>query len=98
MQLTTTIVTLLPLALSVTAESLFCTSWNGTVPENIRNIPSTTTTAWAKELCGKLTFKVTSGFEIASTPAQEGILGDDGKTWGLQVVSCLVRFYIPPTQ
>jgi hypothetical protein len=87
MQFTKSLLALLPLALSVAGESEICTPWKVSVPDNVRNLSSDVTTAWAKDLCATLTFQVDSGFEIVKTPIADGVLGDDGQVWGLQVVS-----------
>ncbi|KAL6904373.1 hypothetical protein GGI43DRAFT_400220 [Trichoderma evansii] len=89
MQFTTAIFTTLALVLSARADSAICFPIPGqpsTVPQNILDLDSQTKLNWAATLCSQLTFP-SDGLQTAVTALADGIQGDDGKLYGLEVVS-----------
>lgn len=101
MQFTTAIFTTLALALSARADSRFCYPIPGqpeTIPQNILDLDVSIKLNWAATLCSQLVFPSPTdqgnGIQIATTALTDGILGDDGKLYGLEVVSssCLAYF------
>lgn len=89
MQFTTAIFTTLCLALSARADQAICFPIPGqpnTVPQSILDVDVQTKLGWAATLCSQLTFP-SDGLQTAVTPLADGIKGDDGKLYGLEVVS-----------
>ncbi|PTB39538.1 uncharacterized protein TrAFT101_007684 [Trichoderma asperellum] len=87
MQLTTAIFTTLCLALSAKADSAICFPVPGqpsTVPQSTLDLDSQTKLNWAATLCSQLTFP-SDGLQTAVTSLADGIKGDDGKLYGLEV-------------
>ncbi|RFU74132.1 hypothetical protein TARUN_8132 [Trichoderma arundinaceum] len=87
MQLTTAIFTTLCLALSATADQRICFPLPGdenTIPQAILDLDSQTKLNWAATLCSQLTFP-SDGLQEAKTAAADGILGDDGRLYGLEL-------------
>ncbi|PNP46677.1 hypothetical protein TGAMA5MH_01628 [Trichoderma gamsii] len=92
MQFTTAIFTTLALALSARADSRFCYPIPGqpeTIPQNILDLDVSIKLNWAANLCSQLVFPSPTdqgnGIQIATTALTDGILGDDGKLYGLEV-------------
>jgi hypothetical protein len=89
MQLTTAIFTTLSLALSATADQRICFPIPGqaaTVPQSILDLDSSVKLNWAATLCSQLIWP-SDGLQTVLTATSDGILGDDGKLYGLEVVS-----------
>jgi hypothetical protein len=100
MQFTTAIFTTLALALSARADSLFCFPIPGqpaTVPQDILDLDVQTKLNWAATLCSQLVFPSPTdegnGIQTNITSLADGILGSDGKLYGLEVVSIFLAIF-----
>lgn len=87
MQLTTAIFTTLCLALSATADQRICFPLPGqpSIPQSILDLDNQVKLDWASTLCSQLTFP-SDGQQVIKTATADGILGDDGNTYGLELV------------
>ncbi|KAK1241446.1 hypothetical protein MKX08_001420 [Trichoderma sp. CBMAI-0020] len=98
MQFTTAIFTTLALALSARADQAICFPLPGepqTIPQNILDLDVSIKLNWAATLCSQLVFPSPTdqgnGIQSATTALTDGILGDDGKLYGLEVALHAIR-------
>lgn len=89
MRLTTAILTTLCLVLPATADVRYCYPIPGTestpIPQSILDLDYQVKVDWGNKLCTQSTFP-SEALQISQTALEDGILAEDGKIYGVELV------------